>query len=179
MVTITDWKGLEWISSSGFATSAWAMFRMIHPSTFYLLQCALCCLSLMPPCSFISPFLYFIMPWYCSSDPINLLPFHLLPPFIHFLNTSQISNSNHLFFLDFQMASTAFPHSVFSASSSSPRTCWGAASPSVFRTCPRSTSCPHCWAASWRVCRRCFQCLSKMFSSSTSSQTWTQRPERS
>lgn len=79
------------------------------------------------------------------------------------------------FFFIFQMASTAFLLSAFFVSSSSPRTCWAAASPSVSRTCPRSTSCPHSWATSWRACQRCFQCLSKMFSSSTSSPIWMQR----
>lgn len=80
----------------------WAMFRIIHPSTFYLLQCALCCLSLMSPCSFISHFLIFFTSSCLSIalDPINLLPFHLVPPLIHFLNTSRIRNYIHLFFLD-------------------------------------------------------------------------------
>lgn len=77
------------------------------------------------------------------------------------------------------MASTEFQQRASFESSSSQKTCSAAASPSAYRTCPRSTSCPHCWVTSWRVCRLCFQCPSRMFSSLTSNRIWTQRPAAS
>lgn len=114
---------------------------------------------------------------------VSRLSSTLLDSFLHQMLPKE-TRCAHLFktaspSLFFQMASTGFqPHASFE-SSSSQRTCWAAASPSAFRTCPRSTSCPRCWVTSWRACPPCFQCPSRMFSSSTFNRIWTQRPAAS
>lgn len=109
-----------------------------------------------------------------SPPPLTLLSIFYTPHCVHLLI--------HIkpFFpllssLTFQMASTVFQPSAFSASSSSRRTCWAAVSPYASRTCPRSTSCHRCWVTSWRACQRCSRYLSRMFSFLTSSRTLMQR----